>query len=96
MVRMLVCQGPSFYLKFLVKKGHNSKTMAFRFMPLALQLHLVIMSKYSKFGVDTFNTFWVMIYINFFAQQWWQLWDDNLVITIAQFSFQNNQANKTK
>ena len=29
-------------------------------MPLALQLHLVMMSKYSKFGVDAFNTFWVM------------------------------------
>ena len=38
-------------------------------MPLALQLHLVRMSKYSKFGTDTLNTFWVMGYINVFAQQ---------------------------
>ena len=29
----------------------------FRVMPLVLQLLLVMMSKYSKFGVDTFNTF---------------------------------------
>ena len=27
-VPTLVCQGPSFYLKFLVKTGHNSKTIA--------------------------------------------------------------------
>ena len=50
----LVCHGSLFYLKFLVKKGHNSKNIAFRVKPLALQLCLV-MSKYSKFGVD--NTF---------------------------------------
>ena len=29
-------------------------------MLLVLQLHLVMMRKYSKFDVDTFNTFWVM------------------------------------
>ena len=40
--------GASLYLKFLVKKGHNSKTIAFRV---------------SKFGIDTFNTFWVKGYI---------------------------------
>ena len=39
--------------KNLVKKGHNSKTIAFRDMTLVLQLNLVMMSKYSKFGVDT-------------------------------------------
>ena len=38
-------------------------------MPLVQQLHLVMMSKYSKFGVDTFNTFWVMSYIKVFAQR---------------------------
>ena len=46
----LFCQVPSFYL-FLVKMGHNTKTIAFRVMPLALQL--VMMNKYSKSGVDT-------------------------------------------
>ena len=54
---MLVCQGPSFYLKSLVDKGPNSKTIAFGAMTLVLQLHLFIMIKYSKLGVDTFNTF---------------------------------------
>ena len=69
MVPTLVFQGPSFYLKFLVKKGHNSTNMAFRVMPLVLQLHLVMMSKYTKFGaVDTFNTFREMGYINVFAR----------------------------
>ena len=29
-------------------------------MPIVLQLYLVMMSKYSKFGVDNFNTFWVL------------------------------------
>ena len=47
----------SLYLKYLVKKGHNSKTVAFRVMPLVLQLHLVMMNKYSKFDVEIFNTF---------------------------------------
>ena len=54
---MLVCQGPSFYLNILVKKGHNPKNIALRVIPLVLQLQLVMMSKYSKFGVDTFNIF---------------------------------------
>ena len=36
-VQMLVWQGPSFYLKTAVKTGHNSKSRAFRVMPLALQ-----------------------------------------------------------
>ena len=46
-----------FYLKILVKKGHNSKTIDVRVMPLVFQLHLVMMSKYSKFGVDNCKTF---------------------------------------
>ena len=62
---MLVCQKPSFYLKRKVKKGHDSKTIGFRGMPLVLQLHLVMMSKYSKFGVDIFNTSCVKGYISF-------------------------------
>ena len=39
-------------LKFLVKKRQNSKTIAFRVIPLALEPHLVMISKYSKYGVD--------------------------------------------
>ena len=65
-VPTLICQGPSFYIFFLVKKGHYSKTIAFRVMPLVFQLHLVMMRKYSKSGVNTFNTFWVMGYIKDF------------------------------
>ena len=38
-------------------------------MPLVLQLHLVMINKYSKFGVDTLNTFWVMGYINVFVRR---------------------------
>ena len=45
-------------------------------MSFVLQLHLVIMSKDSKFGVDTINTLWVMVYIKVFAQQR-QSSDDN-------------------
>ena len=33
---MLIYQGPSFYLKFLVKKGLNSKNIAFRVLPPCL------------------------------------------------------------
>ena len=52
-VPMLVCWGGHHSTsKFNLKKGHNSKTTAFRVMPLVLQLHFVTMSKYSKFGVD--------------------------------------------
>ena len=29
-VPTLICQGASLYLKFLVKKGHNSKSIAFK------------------------------------------------------------------
>ena len=36
----------------------------------SLILHLVMMNKYSKFGVDTF--FWVMGYIKVFAWCWQQ------------------------
>ena len=36
-------------------------------MPFVLQMHLVMMSKYSKFGVDIFNSFWVEGYITVFA-----------------------------
>ena len=68
-IPILVCQEPSFYLNVLVKKGHNSKSITFGVMPLALQLlHLVMMSMYSKCGSDTFNTFLGIGYIIVFAQ----------------------------
>ena len=54
---MLVRQGPSFCLNFFVKKGYYTKHIAFRVMPLVLQLLRVMKIKHSKFGVDTFNTF---------------------------------------
>ena len=82
---MLICQGPSFYLNFLSKKGHNSKIIGFRVMPLVLQLHLVMISKYSKFG-DTFNTFSVMCYLKSFSLD---DNDDDLAITIANFFAKN-------
>ena len=82
-VSTLVCQGPSFYLKLLVKKGHNSKTTAFRVMRLVLQLHLVMMSKYSMFNVDTFNTFCVKGYIKVFHNDDDDKDDDDLAITIV-------------
>ena len=41
----------------LVKKRGITDNLAFRVMPLVLQLHLVMMIKYSIFGIDTFNTF---------------------------------------
>ena len=67
-VPTLACQGHH-SLKFKLIKGQNSKITAFRFMPLVLQLNLVMMSKYSKFGVDTLSTFSVMGYIKVFARQ---------------------------
>ena len=42
-----------------------------------------MMSKYSKFGVDIFNTFLVMDYINVLHND-----DDDLAIAIAQFFFE--------
>ena len=38
-------------------------------MPLVLQLHLDTIGKHSKFGIDTFNTFWIITYIKVFAWQ---------------------------
>ena len=66
---------PSFYLKNLIKKGHNLQKIAFRVMPLVLQLHLM-MGTYSKFGVDIFSIFWIMGYIRVFARQQ-QQWSSN-------------------
>ena len=69
-------------VSMLIYQGHNSKTTTFRFMSLVLQLHLVMMSKYmySKLGVDTLSSLWIMGYIIKFLHG-----DDNdneLAITI--------------
>ena len=69
MVQMLVCHRHHATKKIKLEKGHNSKTTAFRVIPFVLQLHLVMISKYSKFGVDILSTFLVMGYIKVFAQQ---------------------------
>ena len=52
-VLMPVCQGSYNVPILLVKKGHNAKNIHFRVMPLAL--YLVMMSRYSNFGVDNFK-----------------------------------------
>ena len=39
-----------------VKKGLNSKNLAYKIMPLVLQFQLVMTSKCSKFQVDIFKT----------------------------------------
>ena len=67
-------------IRYLVKKGNNSRNIA----KFVLYLQLVMMSKYSKFCVDTFYTFWVMGHDTFYTfwvmghikafarwQQWW-------------------------
>ena len=58
-------------------------------MPLVLQLLLVMMSKYSKFRVDTFNTFWVMRYSKDFAPRLW--WSSDHWASL--FRRKNKQAN---
>ena len=61
-----------------IKRG-ITPNISFRVMPLVLQLHLVMMSNYSKFGVDTFNTIWVMGNIKVFAWRLrqWRWWSSN-------------------
>ena len=63
-------------------------------MPLDLQLQLVRMSKYYKFGVDTFNTFWVMGYIKVLHAAAADDDDnhDDLAITIARLFPRNRRA----
>ena len=63
---------------------------------LALQLYLVMMSKYSKFGVDTFHTLWVKAALKV-------LYDaddddnddddDNLAIIVAKLFLRSRRAN---
>ena len=48
---------------FSYKCGITQKTINVRVV------HLVMMSKYSKFDVDNFNNFWVMGYIKVFARR---------------------------
>ena len=80
---ILICQEP--YLYFLVKKGHNSKSIALRAMTLVMQLYLAMMSKYSKFGVVIFHTYWVMGYIDVFAQQQRRYSDNNILFPKNRF-----------
>ena len=54
-------------------------------MPLVLQQYIVMLSKYSKFGVDTFNTF---LHDNHNND------NDNLAITIARLFLSDRQDNK--
>ena len=65
---------------FLVKKGHNSKNTTFIIRPLVWQLHLAMMSKFSKIGVYTFITFCMMTKNN-------NTNNDNLVNTTARHFF---------
>ena len=64
-------------------------------MSLALQLHLVMMNKYSKFGLDIFYTFWVTLKF-LHDDDGKNVEDDNdneLTITIARLFLRNRQAN---
>ena len=56
------------FIFFCLKRVIVPNNIAFRVMSLVLQLHLVMMSKYSKFGADTFNTFLLIGYIKVFAR----------------------------
>ena len=67
-------------------------------MPLALQLHLVMISKCSKFGVDTCYTFWVIGFIKFLHDN-----DENnennnedLTITVVRLFLRNRRDKKEK
>ena len=60
-------------------------------MPLVLPMYLVMISKYSKFGVDTFNIFWVMGYIKVFAQQQQRQSSDHNSLTFLQNRLAKNE-----
>ena len=51
----IVCQRPSFYLKFLVKKRHNSKTIAFRVMSVVLHDNRQTKNEFSIFLTNNNN-----------------------------------------
>ena len=57
-----------FWQKIKKAKGYNSKNITFLVMPIVLQLHNVMMIKYTKFGIDAFNTFLVIGYIEVFTR----------------------------
>ena len=65
-------------------------------MPLALQLHLVMTIKYSKFGVDTFNTFWIVATLKILQDEDHNDDDNNddLAIKMAQLFLPNRRAKK--
>ena len=60
-------------------------------MPIALQLHLTMMGKNSKFGVDTFNTFELWATFKFLHAAINN--DDIPAITIALLFLWKKQAN---
>ena len=62
-------------------------------MSLVLQLYLVIMTKYSKFGVDTFNKQWVIGYIKVFAR--WRRRSNNHNSCFLRNRRVNNQSCRT-
>ena len=61
-----------------------------------LQLHFVMMSKNSKFGVHTFNTFWIMSYIKVFAWRWQQSSDHNSSTFSAKTDQLKNRTTKER
>ena len=60
---MNVCQGQRILAKIQSKKGHNSKNIIYRIMPLVIQLclvmiqckHVLVFLFLSKFSVDMFK-----------------------------------------
>ena len=67
-------------IKLFSEQELNSETIAFRVMPLVLQLDVVIMSKFSKSGVYIIDTFWLKGHIKVFSNN---DNDNDLAITIA-------------
>ena len=68
----LVCQGQSFYLKYLVKKGHNSRILQeYSFQSYATGLATTTCNDELVFQVWCWylNTFWVKGYIRVFARR---------------------------
>ena len=64
-VPMLVSQGPSFYLKNLVKKGHNSKNIAFQSYVLSTAISTCYDEQVFQVWCWQLWYFWPMGYISF-------------------------------